>query len=291
MATGQPLSYDFLSDEITPLDKINVFTSHAVPSDADAFRLDSQRAEEARRPNSAVPATKGAPLILRFAIARNVGVLVKIVKSRMTIVQALEQARAEAASRVDLMPGQNADGSPVRRQFAMGRGATVTVRVDSRSRMSVLQVLEQALSEARVRSDLTPQLPAGVAKPRKARKLDKAKKLIAREAPTKCERDERAIAVLRRKLLDLAEAIAAKNLLSRSWKAKHFALWRQRLVQVQAPTGIARHLVELEANLTNQGRRTGPRQARRQIWKIECATARTLEGVSKLVAEFEGRFG
>lgn len=257
LATGKPLSYEYLAEEITPLDKTNVLTSHSMPRAADASPPDPPRLERALRPNPPSGAPKGAPLSVRFAIARNVGVLVKVdVKSRISIVQALEQACTEAATRPGLIPRLNVNGPPVRLQFAIARGVSVTVRVDGEFRMSIVQALEQALAEATAHCDL----------------------------------GEPAIAVLRKKLIDLAEAIAAKNRLSPSWRRKRFGRWRQRLSQVQAPSGFARRMIDFESIVYDANRFSGPWKARRQAWRNECCNAKSFPDLARLLAEFAELF-
>jgi hypothetical protein len=103
LATGKPLSYEFLSDEITPLDKINVLTSCSTTSAPDPSPLDPLRAERLLRPNPTTARPKGSPISVRFPIARGVSVLVRVdVKSKMNIVQALEAALAKARTRSEL---------------------------------------------------------------------------------------------------------------------------------------------------------------------------------------------
>src|SRR5271165_4336432 len=93
IATGKPLSYEFLSDEITPLDRINVFDRAEAHGGFDLKPPNGMAPElipkvgRSRRPDKSV----------RFTPATGVSVLVEIeAKSQIGVVQALEAALTRA---------------------------------------------------------------------------------------------------------------------------------------------------------------------------------------------------
>ena len=97
IATGEPLSYEFLSEEITPLDQINVLTSRSTPSEPVPSSPTASLAKANPTARPAVSARKGIPASARFTVAKGVTVMVMIDgQFSMNIVQALEAALGQA---------------------------------------------------------------------------------------------------------------------------------------------------------------------------------------------------
>jgi hypothetical protein len=228
IATGGLRSFEALSDEVVPLDKTNVLTSRSTTNDPDPVPPGPPRAERSRRPSPATLLSRGLLAIVRFPIAR---------------------------------------------------GVSVSVKIEPKSKMSIVQALEAALAEARTRRDLEPPMPPVKAAPRKAEK---------RNAPSPAGRPpdlpEPEIAVFRKKLKDLAETIAARSLLRPAWRKKLLGSWQRRVDQVQGPSGFARLMIVLESNLNDAKIGRGPSKARRQVWSNECRATRTFQDVGKSLA-------
>jgi hypothetical protein len=108
LATGKALSYEFVSDEIRPLDKINVLTHHARETDQTGVAPPRAKGNPAPTP-LASPRTGSRPSV-RIQIASGVSVFVQLdPNSRMTVVQALEAALADAKARSELMARPKSD--------------------------------------------------------------------------------------------------------------------------------------------------------------------------------------
>jgi hypothetical protein len=176
IATGGLRSYEALSDEVKPLDKIDVLTSHSATDEPEPHPPDPPRVEQTPRWSPAVARFKGLPFSVRFSIERGVSVLVK---------------------------------------------------VDSNWRMSTVQALETALTEARTRPELAAPAKGPEGRPRN---LKKRKGPRTASGP---DLDEPDIGAVKSQLKDLAEAIAAKNLLSFSWRKIRFVQWSRELGEVQ----------------------------------------------------------
>ena len=167
-------------------------------------------------------------------------------------------------------------------RFPIARGVSVLVKVDLKSKMSIVQALEAALAEARTRSDLAPLATRTIvaeAMPEKPKKKNDPK------LATRPDFGEPDIAVFRRKLRSLAETIAAKNSLSNVWRKKYFGSWLRRLSVVQGPSNFTRLMIELELNVTDANRDLGPSKSRRRVWRNECSTAKTFKAAGKLLTE------
>jgi hypothetical protein len=165
-------------------------------------------------------------------------------------------------------------------RFSIARGVSVLVKVDARSRMSIVQALETALTEARTRPDLAPPTDAAKVRPDNARTK-------SHPEPTTSQPDliDPDSVVLRRRIKDLAREIAGKNLLRRSCGKKRFGRWLRRLSDVQLPSSFAGLIVELESNVNYAKCDLGPWKARRPVWRQECMTAKNLRQVRELLAE------
>jgi hypothetical protein len=171
--------------------------------------------------------------------------------------------------------------APSNVRFPLARGVSVLVKIDHRSKLSVVEALELALKEARTRIELGLKTPAQTTKPATAPKT-KAPKPLAKAVV-----DEPGIAVLRSKLRNLAHDANARGLLVPSWKQKQLRPWVLRVDSAQGPSKLARLMRELEGNVVYADKYVGQRKAGRNVWKIRCATAKTFDEVSKLFSELE----
>jgi hypothetical protein len=232
-ASGTPLQYEFLGDEITPLNKINVFDRAAREGDPDPTPPNPPRAELAPGPNPIKARPKGSAMSVRFALAR---------------------------------------------------GVSVFVKVDGKAKMNVLQALESALAEARTRSDLMPRTNEARARPEKAEQKNEPKPI------RNVTGNEPEIAVLRKKLKNLAETIVANRLVKASWRAKRFVPWVRQLSDARTPSIFAQQLLELESNATDTGRFFGQSRERLLAWKQCCSVASTVRELSILVVQLEDWF-
>jgi hypothetical protein len=155
LATGKALSFEFLSDEITPLDKINVLDRAAGAGDPDPTPPDPPRAGATAGPNPTKARPKGSVTTVRIPLARGVSVLVKVdATSKMSVVQALELALAEVRTRYDLTPGGNAvETAPVK---AVKKDGPTPIAHVSRDETEIavirkkLKVLAETIAEKRV---------------------------------------------------------------------------------------------------------------------------------------------
>jgi hypothetical protein len=112
LATGKRESFEYLSDEITPLDRINVLEGHPTISGPGRSPPAQPQPERTLSPIPAPVRSNRTAASVRFAIAGGVSVLVNFDnKSKMSVVQALEAALVQARSRSALRLRPNAVGA------------------------------------------------------------------------------------------------------------------------------------------------------------------------------------
>jgi len=170
---------------------------------------------------------------------------------------------------------------PHRVRYQIARGVSVEVRIDGGPRMNIVQALEAALAQERYSSGVKPRP-----------ETDRARSDTAKEnAPLSEEHlRKRDIAVFRKKLKNLVEALDAKNLLKASWKKERYSYWMRRLGKIEELSKFAWHMTVLAMSVSDENQFLGSWQARRQSWKDECATAKTRRAVKGLLAELEEWF-
>jgi hypothetical protein len=169
-------------------------------------------------------------------------------------------------------------------RFPLARGVSVLVKVDTKSKLSIVQVLEAALAEARTRSELEIRSEAVEATP-DSRKRTRPKPLM------KEVMEESEIAALRKRLKDLAEAIVVQKAVSASWRKDRYPSWLRQLRTVQGrPSYFGRLIRDLESNVFDKSQCRSPWKVRRRCWRNECFDARTFPVVASLLAEFEDWF-
>lgn len=227
IATGGLRSYEALSDEVTPLDKINILASHPISDQPE--------------PSPPVP----PPL--------------------------------------EPIPRQNSTGARLKRptaslRFPVGEGVSVLVNVDGKARMSVVQALEVALSQARSRYGSTTRVTSAAA----VERLQSGAGKKPAPGPASFEPD---LGWLTRRLKKLAEAMAAERMLSSGWRKRRFRQWRQELMEAPTLTVFSRLMVELELSLNSEDARLGRWKSRCQVWRHESRVARTHRVAGKLLAE------
>jgi hypothetical protein len=113
-AAGDPPSYEHLSEEIRPLDQINVFRDYSPESECDPTPAIPAQPEKIRKSKPIDVRRKGFSIVVRFPIKRGVTVSVRLDdKSKMGVVEALEAALADSRTRSDLpAPVSEIDRAP-----------------------------------------------------------------------------------------------------------------------------------------------------------------------------------
>ncbi len=145
--------------------------------------------------------------------------------------------------------------------------------------MSIVQALETALTEAKTRPELAVPINGAVGRP------SNPKKGKGPKPANRPDLGEPDIGVVKAQLKGLAEAIAARNLLSFPWRKKRFGQWSRDLGEVQGLSRFVRLVVELELNLNNANLQLIRWKARRPVWRGECLAAKTIRAAKKLLAE------
>ena len=182
---------------------------------------------------------------------------------------------------------------------------SVLVNVDARSELSVVQALEAALAEAKVRAGLAAGAPAPPARsspsagaktrvapktgPHATEASSPTNKGKSTEPSANTEDGESQISALREKLTALAETAVLQKAVCASWTKKPYRSWLQRLRSVHGrPSNFAPLLLELEKTISVRCPLRGWK-SRRPAWRNECSTAKTYHDVARLIAELSAR--
>jgi hypothetical protein len=120
---------------------------------------------------------------------------------------------------------------------------------------------------------------------------DTSSKIVPRPTrPTKPALRRLSIVPLRIKLLEIAEAILQRGMISESWRTKWYEAWKDRVSRDVFPGSIARLLSELEAKIRDREKAQPGWRERRSAWAGECRATHTLEQLSRLIDELGGNF-